>query len=85
MMSESKSWDVFTKLLKNWDICAVDSVEKLGGFLLAWNPTRENIIPYSCATMILLVRSLKDWLGTFHLINCYGPYVDRQRFWDLVN
>ena len=59
-MSEPKSREVFTKLLKNWDMCAVDSIGKSRGFLSTWNPFKGSMIPYTCDETILLVGSLQD-------------------------
>lgn len=60
MVSSDRAKEVFTKLLRYWELCATDSVGQLGGLLSPWNPRKANLVPYVFATRILLEGSLKD-------------------------
>jgi hypothetical protein len=74
----------FSKLLPTWNLCGVDSLGLSGGLLSAWNPRRDDFSTFLTPAGILLDGLVKDLNKRLKLVNCYGPYGDRQEFWDKI-
>jgi hypothetical protein len=54
------------------------------GLLAAWNPRKADFNAFLTPAGILLDGFVKDLNKKLKLVNCYGPYGDRQLFWDNV-
>jgi hypothetical protein len=65
-----------------WNFCAVDSIGLSGGLLSAWNPKKSNFDAFLTPAGILLDGFAKVLNKNLKLVNCYGPYGNRQLFWD---
>jgi hypothetical protein len=82
MVCEAKAREVFVKLLPNWYFCGVDSIGLSGGLLTSWNPRKADFTVFFTPAGILLEGVVKDLNLNLKLINCYGPYADREVFWE---
>jgi hypothetical protein len=60
----------------------VDSKGLSGGLLSAWNPKKTNFDAFMTPAGILLDGFVKQLNKKLKLVNCYGPYANRQMFWD---
>ena len=72
----------FSKLLPSWEFCAISASGLSRGLLTAWDPHRVRCCAF--ATMVgILVKAVFHGLHTpLDILNCYGPYRDRDIFWD---
>jgi hypothetical protein len=84
MVSEHKAREMFTKILPTWNLCGVDSLGLSGGLLSIWNLRRDDFSSFLTPARILLDSLVKDLNIRLNLVNCYGPYGDRQVFWDRI-
>jgi hypothetical protein len=84
MVCEAKAREFFVKLLPNWYFCGVDSSRLSGGMLTAWNPRKDEFSSFLTPAGILLDGLVKDLNKRLKLINCYGPYSDREVFWEVI-
>jgi len=84
MVSELKARETFSKLLPMWNLCGVDSLGLLGGLLSAWSPRRVDFSVFLTPAGILLDGLVNDINKRLKLINFYGPYGERQEFWDKI-
>ena len=55
-----------------------------GGTLVAWNPFLAELCAFTTVVGILLQGKLLGFAKTIHLLNIYGPYGNRQAFWESV-
>jgi hypothetical protein len=76
--------EVFSKKFPAWDFYAVDSKGFFGGLLSAWNTKKSNFNAFLTPAGILLEGFVKKINKNLKLINCYGPYADRQSFWNTI-
>jgi endonuclease/exonuclease/phosphatase family metal-dependent hydrolase len=84
MVCESKAREIFVKLLPNWYFCGVDSTRLSGGLLTPWDPRKDDFFAYLTIAGILLDGVVKDLNKRLKLINYYGPYSDREVFWEAI-
>jgi exonuclease III len=84
MVCEEKARELFVKLLPNWYFCGVDSTGLSGGLLTAWNPRKADCYAFLTPAGILLDGVVKDINKRLKVINCYGPYAEREVFWENI-
>lgn len=77
MVEGVKARAAFSKILKDWFMCSVDSVGKLGELLSAWNPHVINASPFLSSIGIWLEGRVIGWDRPVNLFNCYGTYQNR--------
>ena len=82
MAKASKACNYFLRLFPGWEVCVVDAVGRSGGLLCIWNPDVCDLSPFSLRSGILLVGRLKGCSEIIKIINIYGPFRDREGFWD---
>ena len=74
----------FSKLLPNWEFYAISASGLSGGLLTAWNPHRVRCRAFETVAGILVRANFHDMNTPLDILNCYGPYRDRDLFWDKV-
>ena len=74
----------FSKLRPGWEYCALSSSGLSGGLLATWNPLCFKIKAFRTVSGILLKAHVRGSSLNLSLLNCYGPYTNRETFWDLV-
>jgi endonuclease/exonuclease/phosphatase family metal-dependent hydrolase len=84
MVCVEKAKELFVKLLPNWYFCGVDSLGLSGGLLTAWNPVKDDCNAFLTPAGILLEGVVKDINKSLKVINCYGPYAEREVFWENI-
>ena len=72
----------FSKLCPSWEFCAVSSKGLLGGLLSGWNPRKVKCKAYQTWSGILLKARFRGSKLSLSIINCYGPYIHHESFWD---
>ena len=71
----------FSKLLSIWEFCATDAIGLLGGLLTEWNPHSVCCKAFDIVAGILVNAKFRGSPTTFSILNCYGPYSNREAFW----
>ena len=84
MCSSYPALHAFSKLLPNWEFCATSASGLSGGLLIAWNPHRVRCHAFETLAGILVKAKFQGLDTTLDILNCYGPYRDRDIFWDKV-
>ena len=82
MCSASPALFAFSKILPSWELCAISARGLSGGLLSAWNPRKANCRAYQTCAGLLLLASVHGSSQPLHILNVYGPYRDRECFWD---
>ena len=72
----------FSKLFPKWEFCATDANGLSGGLLSAWDPQIVRCRAYRTCVGILLQASFRGLTYPLSIINTYGPYKNRESFWD---
>ena len=72
----------FSKLCPGWEFCAIKAKGLSGGILSGWNPKLLNCKAFHTAAGILLKASLRSSPLELSILNCYGPYINRDSFWN---
>jgi hypothetical protein len=62
----------------------VDFIGLSGGILYAWSPRKDYVSTYLAHVGIMLDGHVKDLDRSMNLINLYGPYSDREVFWEAI-
>ena len=70
----------FSKILPNWKFCATNASGLSGGILTAWNPRKVRCRAYATFVGILVKAKFCGMAAILDIINCYGPYKDRDNF-----
>ena len=70
----------FSKLCPGWEFCALSSNGLSRGVLSGWNPKLFKCKAYQTAAGILLKASLRGSSFKLSILNCYGPYLNRDSF-----
>ena len=70
----------FSKLCPGWEFCALNSIGISGGILSGWNPKILKCKAYQTAAGILLNAKIRGSLLELSILNCYGPYNNRDIF-----
>ena len=74
----------FSKLFPGWEFCALSSKGLSGGILSGWNPKLLKCKSFHIAAGILLKASIRGSSFKLSILNCYGPYLNRDSFWSVV-
>ena len=80
MVTRGKSREVFSKLLKDSEMCSIDASGISRGFFSGWNPVRVDLVPCLSMIGILLEGRVNDWDEPLKLLNCYGRYLGHRHF-----
>ena len=70
----------FSKLLYGWEFCAIDVVGLSGGLLTGWNPHSVRCKVFETIAGILVNARFHGSPTSFSILNCYGPYSNREAF-----
>ena len=70
----------FSKLCPGWEFCALSSKGLSGGILSGWNPKLLKCKAFHTAAGILLKASIRGSSFELSILNCYGPYLNRNSF-----
>ena len=84
MSSSHPALLAFSKLRPGWEYCALSSSGLSGGLLAAWNPRCFKIKAFSTVVGILLKAQVRGSSMNLSLLNCYGPYSNRESLWELA-
>jgi hypothetical protein len=84
MVCEEKERELFMKLLPNCYFYGVDSIGLYGGLLTAWHPRKDDCYNFLTPAGILLDGVVKDLNKRLKVLNCYGPYAEREVFWENI-
>ena len=74
----------FTKLCPGWEFYATSSSRLSGGILLGWNPLIVKCKAFHTFSGILLKARFTGSSTSLSILNCYGPYLYHESFWNLV-
>ena len=74
----------FSKLCSGWEFCALSSNGLSGGILSGWNPKIIKCKAFHTAAGILLKASIWGSSLNISILNCYGPYLNQNSFWNVV-
>ena len=72
----------FSKLCPGWELCAIEAKGLSGGILSSWNPKLLNCKSFHTLAAILLKASIRGSPLELSILNCYGPYIHRDSFWN---
>ena len=84
MTSSYPALFAFSKLCPGWEFCALSSKGLSGGIISGWNPKLLKCKAFHIATGILLKASIRGSSLELSILNCYGPYLNRDSFWIAV-
>ena len=70
----------FSKICPGWEFCALNSNGLSGGILSGWNPKLIKCKAFHTAAGILLNASIRGSSLILSILNCYGPYLNREAF-----
>ena len=70
----------FSKLCPGWEYCALSSNGLSGGILSGWNPKINKCKAFHTTAGILLKASIWGSSLNLSILNCYGPYLNRDTF-----
>ena len=85
MCSAPPALFAFSKILPSWEYCAISARGISGGLLSASNPSNTNCRAFQTYAGILLQASIRGMSFPIHILNVYGPYRDRECFWNNVH
>ena len=74
----------FSKLCPGWEFCALDSAGLSGGILTGWNPLVLKCKAFHTLAGILLNVMMRGNPLPFSILNAYGPYLQRDSFWNAI-
>ena len=72
----------FSKLCPRWEFCAIKAKGLSRGILSGWNPKLLRCKAYHTVAGILLKASLRSSPLELSILNFYGPYNNRDYFWN---
>ena len=84
MSSSHPALLAFSKIHPGWEYCALSSSGLLGGLLATWNPRCFKIKAFITMAGILLKVQVRGSSMNLSLLNSYGPYSNRESFWNLA-
>lgn len=61
-----------------------DSNGFFGALISLWNPIHFHLTPFLTSSSIFLEGFSLEWNKPIQVLNVYGPYQDRQSFWERV-
>ena len=71
---------LFSKLKSGWEFCALESHGLSGGLLTGWNPHLTRCKAFQSFAVILVKAIFKGHDSVFSILNCYGPYSNKDFF-----
>ena len=74
----------FSKLCPRWEFYAISSTGLSGGILSFWNPHHVKCKAFHTLAGILLKARFRGSNISLSILNCYGPYLHQEKFWDSV-
>ena len=80
MCDHFTSLRLFSFMNPGWEFCAIDAHGISRGILLTWNPHLVRCKAYHSFVGILLSASFKGLDLLFSIVNCYGPYANRNTY-----
>ena len=84
MVTSIRVIEVFSKIVGNWHMSAVDANGKSGGLFSSWNPKKANFDAFHSVAGIILQGKLFNSDQVVKVVNCYGPYLNRLQYWNLI-
>jgi len=82
LVSSEKEKSLFLKCLPHWAVAAVDSIGRFGGLLTGWNLDVVDFKSSGISARIFIEGKLLFSSTSFKLLNYYGPYNNREAFWE---
>ena len=82
MCSTYQSLLAFSKLMPNWEFCATSGSGLSGDLLIAWNPLLVRCLDFETIAGILVKERFHGLSNPLAILNCYGPYRNRELFWE---
>ena len=73
-----------SKLLANWEFCAISASGLSGGLLSTWNSHQVRCRAYETIAGILVKETFRGMHVPLEILSCYGPYRPRDIFWEHV-
>jgi hypothetical protein len=70
------------KSLGNWEFLAVDSNGQSGGIITGWNHNIAVMNSFTISSGLCTEIFSKSLGQVFTFLNVYGPYEEKQRFWE---
>ena len=74
----------FSKLLPKWEFYATSAFGLSGRLLMTWNPLRVRCRAFKTIAGVLVKAVFRGMNVPLVVINCYGPYRNKELFWDNV-
>ena len=84
MNSTYPALPAFTKLRPGWEFYGTSSSGLSGGMLSRWNPLIIKWKSFHTFAGILLKARFTSSSTSLSILNCYGPYLYHESFWNLV-
>ena len=82
MASADRACAYFQRMFPGWKVVAIGAVGLSGGVLCAWNPRVCDLKAFSSSAGILLKGVFRGCNTAVKIFNVYGPFRDREAFWD---
>ena len=82
MCSTYPALHAFSKLLPNWEFCALSASGLSGSLLSTWNPHRVRCRAFATVVGILIKATFRVMPNPIDILNVYGPYRNRDSFWE---
>ena len=82
MVLGDKARFIFSQIIPISEMESTESSFLSGGMLSAYNSRRGRFTPFHTSTCILLSRNFMGFDLELNLLNWYGPYADRESFWN---
>ena len=70
----------FYKLMSSCEFCAIGALGLSGGLLTSWNPLSVQYKVFETMAGILVHARFRDSSSTLSILNCYGPYRNKDPF-----
>ena len=68
--------------MPNWEFCAMGALGLSGGLLTTWNLLIVRCQAFETVVGILVKEKLCGSHSPLSILNCYGPYCNREIFWE---
>jgi len=82
MASADRACAYFQRMFPGWKVVAIGAVGLSGGVLCAWNPKVCDLKAFSSSAGILLKGVFRGCNTNVKIFNVYGPFRDREAFWN---
>lgn len=84
MCLSQKVVEFFIRLFPGGKVSATGATGLSWDLLVAWNPLVWNLKPFFTYASIILEGRIRGLDAHFHVLNYYGPYLNREVFWNYV-